>query len=226
MRRSGKTTRMVEEALIQSSYGKHVLIFAINESEAGRIREVMLDILARPEVLTWRHVPNRHLIRVYGYSPETFREKTCGYNGEWFIDHAVEENGGLEPGYRWIHPGLSADHARYQRDRSDAIMRRRAEDALNRLHGGWDRSSGHGDRTGIGFYRTTASVGRPSRESRFDTLRAEGKKLGEINTILEAEGYSESFGEGVMPCPTKSHEIVRENKGAKQMIAKMGAGHT
>lgn len=62
---------------------------------------------------------------------------------------------------------------------------------------------------------------KPSREARFDALRAEGKKLGEINAILEAEGFSEVSGEGVMPCPTKSHEIVRENKGAKKMIASL-----
>lgn len=61
----------------------------------------------------------------------------------------------------------------------------------------------------------------PSREARFNALRAEGKKLGEINAILEAEGFSEVSGEGVMPCPTKSHEIVRENKGAKQMIGEL-----
>lgn len=63
--------------------------------------------------------------------------------------------------------------------------------------------------------------GEPSRDSRFNALRAEGKKLGEINAILEAEGFSEVSGEGVMPCPTKSHEIVRENKGAKQMIGEL-----
>lgn len=51
-----------------------------------------------------------------------------------------------------------------------------------------------------------------TRTDRFDALRAEGKTLGEINQILCEEGFSEVSGEGVMPCPTKSHE------GAKKMV--------
>lgn len=62
---------------------------------------------------------------------------------------------------------------------------------------------------------------RPTRESRYDALRAEGKTLGEINQILEQEGFSEVSGEGVMPAPTVHHKIVQENKGAKRMIQKM-----
>ena len=67
---------------------------------------------------------------------------------------------------------------------------------------------------------TTEFFVESARTERFDALRAEGKKLGEINRILEQEGFSEVSGEGVMPCPTKHHEIIRENKGAKRMIEK------
>jgi len=56
------------------------------------------------------------------------------------------------------------------------------------------------------------------RIARFNELRAKGKKLGEINTILEQEGFSEVSGEGVMPCPTTHHQIIRANNGAKRMI--------
>lgn len=185
MRGSGKTTRMVEEALMQSAEGRRVLIFALNALNVHYICGVI-------DALRERYIGMRGgQVSVFVYSPQEFRERTSGFRGEWFIDHAVEE-GGAEPPFRsvWAPPVMACDFAL------------------------------HRDRAAIKSY-----FGHPSRESRFDTLRAEGKKLGEINAILEAEGYSESFGEGVMPCPTKSHEIVRENKGAKQMIAKMGAGH-
>lgn len=71
------------------------------------------------------------------------------------------------------------------------------------------------------FNNDEAQIGEGSRESRFNALRAEGKKLGEINAILEAEGFSEVWGEGVLPAPTQSHQIVRENKGAKKMIVEL-----
>lgn len=54
------------------------------------------------------------------------------------------------------------------------------------------------------------------RESRFDALRQDGKTLGEINQILKDEGYSEVSGEGLMPCPTKNHELVRDAKSIRR----------
>lgn len=187
MRGSGKTTRMVEEALVRGARGEPVMIFALDARHVHYIRGIISDFLAR------QYVPNTHNVRVRVYDRNRFHQDTAGFRGEWFIDHAVEESGADVPFRQvWAPPVMAYDFAL------------------------------HGDRTGIAFYRTTASLGRPSRESRFDALRAEGKKLGEINTILEAEGFSEVFGEGVMPCPTKHHAIVRENKGAKRMIAKMG----
>lgn len=59
----------------------------------------------------------------------------------------------------------------------------------------------------------------PKRMVRFTQLREEGKSLGEINRLLEAEGFPEvTHGPGLVACPTKQHEIVRENKGARRMI--------
>lgn len=117
----------------------------------------------------------------------------------------------------WVDMGLSPlDSEAIRRDR-DAYVRHK------RIFGDWGGLANTvvaGNRT---YGCSSVSMdeiqtGRPPREHRFDVLRAEGKKLGEINAILEAEGYSEVFGEGVMPAPTKSHQIVRENKGARKLI--------
>jgi hypothetical protein len=57
------------------------------------------------------------------------------------------------------------------------------------------------------------------RQRRYAMLRQEGKTLGEINRILEEEGYPEvTHGAGLVACPTKQHEIVRKNEGARRMV--------
>jgi inhibitor of KinA sporulation pathway (predicted exonuclease) len=58
------------------------------------------------------------------------------------------------------------------------------------------------------------------RHRRFEGLRAKGKKLCEINRILEIEGYSEVSGEGVMKAVTPQHRIIRDCRYAQRMIKK------
>lgn len=56
------------------------------------------------------------------------------------------------------------------------------------------------------------------RELRFDELRSQGMKLGEINAALKQEGYEEVYGEGVMPSPTKYHETIKHAKSIPRHV--------
>lgn len=57
-----------------------------------------------------------------------------------------------------------------------------------------------------------------NRQERFSELRDQGLTLGQINEVLEREGYRESFGAGLLPCPTKHHRIIRDANSVRRMI--------
>lgn len=66
--------------------------------------------------------------------------------------------------------------------------------------------------------RSKADPDASWRLRRFTWCRNKGMTLGQINRVLEIEGYAETSGAGLLPCPTKHHEIIRANTGAKRMI--------
>lgn len=241
MRGSGRTTRMILEAVKMMLSGKAVAVVLLRLDSLMLVLPKILAIF--PAVIfhkpTWtlRYDGAGHVRfieaghggrqikgdRVYGY------QERCT-----LVDHAVVE--GVEDAR--IDQLLRGRLTR--RDEATVVSSAIAWDAVRRyMYGGatfmpntpdefrhmylgdWagmGPGAEGGDRLIILRHKPNAN---PSREQRFEALRAEGKKLGEINAILEAEGFSEVFGEGVMPCPTKSHEIVRTNQGAKQMINRL-----